>query len=73
MFHIPTNDHDGADTLHGGIYGWDRRAWTLTHKTQSADGASVTYVHYDQGDEGFPGIVVATVRRLFFLAEWVGN
>jgi len=52
-FHIPTNDHDGQDTLHGGIYGWDRRNWTIVSKTPS----SVTYHHLDPADEGFPGNV----------------
>ncbi|EIN08587.1 galactose mutarotase-like protein [Punctularia strigosozonata HHB-11173 SS5] len=59
VYHITTNDHDGADTLHGGIYGWDRRTWTIVEKTSS----SVTYIHYDQGDEGFPGIVITTATH----------
>jgi aldose 1-epimerase len=76
VYHIPTNDHNGilrdisvllpllthqilgADTLHGGIYGWDRRTWTITEKNST----SVTYMHYDNADEGFPGIVITTVR-----------
>ncbi|OJT14643.1 Aldose 1-epimerase [Trametes pubescens] len=55
VFHIPTNDHDGQDTLHGGIYGWDRRNWTIVEKTKT----SVTYLHIDDADEGFPGTVTA--------------
>ncbi|KAI0666056.1 galactose mutarotase-like protein [Trametes maxima] len=55
VFHIPTNDHDGQDTLHGGIYGWDRRNWTIVEKSK----ASVTYFHLDDADEGFPGVVKA--------------
>ncbi|KAF9456954.1 galactose mutarotase-like protein [Collybia nuda] len=55
VYHIPTNDHDGQVTLHGGIYGWDRRNWTLVSKSPS----SVTYKHIDAGDEGFPGTVTA--------------
>ena len=31
----------GQDTLHGGIYGWDRRNWTVLART----GTSVTYHH----------------------------
>ncbi|KAF9558602.1 galactose mutarotase-like protein [Agrocybe pediades] len=52
-YHIPTNDQNGQVTLHGGIYGWDRRNWTLVDKSPS----SVTYMHVDDADEGFPGTV----------------
>ncbi|KAG5350683.1 hypothetical protein C0989_009821 [Termitomyces sp. Mn162] len=45
----------GEVTLHGGIYGWDRRNWTIVSKTQT----SVTYKHIDAADEGFPGNVTA--------------
>ncbi|KAI0365440.1 galactose mutarotase-like protein [Pilatotrama ljubarskyi] len=55
VYHIPTNDHDGQDTLHGGIYGWDRRNWTIVDKSKT----SVTYFHLDDADEGFPGTVKA--------------
>ncbi|KAH8111265.1 galactose mutarotase-like protein [Phellopilus nigrolimitatus] len=55
VFHIPTNDHDGLDTLQGGIYGWDRHNWTITAKTAT----SVTYKHIDAANEGFPGNVTA--------------
>ncbi|KAK7691103.1 hypothetical protein QCA50_006206 [Cerrena zonata] len=55
VFHIPTNDHDNQDTLHGGIVGWDRRNWTITSKSRT----SVTYRHVDEADEGFPGTVTA--------------
>ncbi|TEB31056.1 galactose mutarotase-like protein [Coprinellus micaceus] len=55
VFHVPTNDHDGQVTLHGGIYGWDRRNWTIVAKSPT----SVTYKHVDAGDEGFPGTVTA--------------
>ncbi|KAI0048896.1 galactose mutarotase-like protein [Auriscalpium vulgare] len=58
-FHIPTNDNKGADTIHGGIYGWDRRNWTLV----SSSPMSVTYQHIDNADEGFPGTVVAFVTH----------
>ncbi|PAV15549.1 galactose mutarotase [Pyrrhoderma noxium] len=53
VYHIPTNDHDGQDTLHGGIYGWDRRNWTIVEKSRER----VTYKHIDTADEGFPGNV----------------
>ncbi|KAM5537817.1 hypothetical protein V8D89_008585 [Ganoderma adspersum] len=59
VYHIPTNDHDGQDTLHGGIYGWDRRNWTVLARTDT----SVTYHHLDAADEGFLGDVEATVTH----------
>ncbi|KAF8661212.1 hypothetical protein AX16_001492 [Volvariella volvacea WC 439] len=62
-YHIPTNDRDGQVTLHGGIYGWDRRNWTLVARTPS----SVTYRHIDNGDENFPGVVTA------YATHTVGN
>ncbi|KAL0567837.1 hypothetical protein V5O48_014158 [Marasmius crinis-equi] len=58
VYQIPTNDHDalsGADTLHGGIFGWDRRNWTIVSRSPT----SVTYKHLDAADEGFPGNVTA--------------
>ena len=51
----------GQDTLHGGIYGWDRRNWTIVTKSPT----SVTYHHLDAADEGFPGNVSAYVRPGF--------
>ncbi|KAG6872448.1 hypothetical protein C0995_009705 [Termitomyces sp. Mi166 len=45
----------GQVTLHGGIYGWDRRNWTIVSKTPT----SVTYKHLDAADEGFPGNITA--------------
>ncbi|KAH9910660.1 galactose mutarotase-like protein [Epithele typhae] len=59
VYHIPTNDHDGEDTLHGGIYGWDRRNWTIVERNAT----SVTYNHLDMADEGFPGFVDANVTH----------
>ena len=49
----------GQDTLHGGIYGWDRRNWTIVQKSKT----SVTYLHIDDADEGFPGTVTAYVSH----------
>ncbi|KAJ7678706.1 galactose mutarotase-like protein [Mycena rosella] len=52
-------DFCGQVTLHGGIYGWDRRNWTLV----SASPTSVTYQHIDTADEGFPGTVTVTATH----------
>ncbi|KAJ7121117.1 galactose mutarotase-like protein [Mycena epipterygia] len=62
VFHTPLNDHNGEDTLHGGIYGWDRRNWTLV----STSPTSVTYQHIDSADEGFPGTVIVTATHSVF-------
>ncbi|KAJ6607926.1 galactose mutarotase-like protein [Mycena sp. CBHHK59/15] len=53
VYHTPKNDHNSEVTLHGGIYGWDRRNWTIVQ----ASPMSVTYQHIDPADEGFPGKV----------------
>ncbi|TFK23498.1 galactose-1-epimerase [Coprinopsis marcescibilis] len=55
IYTIPTNDHDGQVTLHGGLTGWDRRNWTVVDRSPT----SVTYRHVDEGHEGFPGTVTA--------------
>ena len=56
---IPQND--GQNTLHGGVYGWDRRNWTVIAKTKS----SVTYFYLDSGEEGWPGAVAAIVSCFY--------
>ncbi|KAI0031683.1 galactose mutarotase-like protein [Vararia minispora EC-137] len=62
-FHVSTNENNGADTLHGGFLGWDRREWTKVAQSKS----SVTYSHFDAGDEGFPGNV--TIFATFTLGS----
>ncbi|KAL9113707.1 MAG: hypothetical protein Q9227_002152 [Pyrenula ochraceoflavens] len=53
-YHIPANEHGGADTLHGGTVGYDQRNWTVTAKT--AD--SITFTLLDDAFEGFPGTLL---------------
>ncbi|KIV91716.1 hypothetical protein PV10_06229 [Exophiala mesophila] len=53
-FHIPTNENDGADTLHGGDVGYDQRNWTVVANSSS----SITFSLLDTGYEGFPGTVL---------------
>jgi aldose 1-epimerase len=56
VYTLPAND--GANTLHGGPDGFDKRVWT---PRQLPDGGlELTYVSKD-GDEGFPGNLKATV------------
>ncbi|KAJ7204777.1 galactose mutarotase-like protein [Mycena pura] len=67
VYHTPKNDHNGEsfnkcnpiNTLHGGIYGWDRRNWTVVETSPT----SITYQHIDYADEGFPGIVHVTATH----------
>ncbi|KAF8920625.1 galactose mutarotase-like domain-containing protein [Mucidula mucida] len=61
VYHTALNDHDGSlqQTIHGGLYGWDRRNWTIVEKTST----SVTYTHLDPADEGFPGNVTVFARH----------
>ena len=55
-YHIPANDHAGADTLHGGTVGYDQRNWTVIASSTS----SITFSLLDTGFEGFPGTVLTT-------------
>jgi len=57
-YHIPTNEHGGLDTLHGGSFGYDQRNWTVTAYNTS----SITFTLLDpSGEQGFPGAVVSHV------------
>ncbi|KAL4931142.1 aldose epimerase family protein [Aspergillus undulatus] len=53
-YHIPTNENDGLNSLHGGEVGYDKRNWTVTAQTNS----SITFSFYDRALEGFPGDVL---------------
>ena len=52
--HIPENEHNGTDTLHGGFVGYDQQNWTVA----SVSGNSITFSFYDQAQSGFPGDVL---------------
>jgi aldose 1-epimerase len=56
QYHIPANDHAGADTLHGGTVGYDQRNWTVIASSTS----SITFSLLDTGFQGFPGTVLTT-------------
>jgi len=58
-FQLPTND--GANTLHGGAEGFDKRVWSAVPGS-SADGQTLelAYVSKD-GEQGFPGTLTAKV------------
>lgn len=53
--------NNGDNTLHGGVFGFDKRVWTA-EEVPSADGAAMEfrYVSVD-GEEAFPGTVAAKV------------
>ena len=60
QFTTPLNDK--TNTLHGGPKGWDKHVWAIKDVQQGADSASVTFtLTSPDGDEGFPGTVVAEV------------
>ena len=52
--HIPENEHNGEDTLHGGFVGYDQQNWTVASHT----GNSITFMFYDEAKQGFPGDVL---------------
>ncbi len=50
--------NDGANTLHGGLRGFDKRLWTA--KAASPESLELTYLSKD-GEEGYPGNLSVTV------------
>jgi aldose 1-epimerase len=50
--------NDGANSLHGGAHGFDKRVWTA--KELPDGGLELTYLSKD-GEEGYPGNLKATV------------
>ncbi|CAN6652195.1 hypothetical protein TRVA0_025S01882 [Trichomonascus vanleenenianus] len=55
VYHVPTNEHDGADTLHGSFIGYDQRNWTVV----AHDTTSITFRLYDNNFEHFPGQLIS--------------
>lgn len=53
-YHIPNNENNGTNTLHGGIVGYDQRNWTVASYNES----SITFMLEDNGYEGFPGRII---------------
>lgn len=52
--HIPENENNGTDTLHGGDVGYDQRNWTVV----SVNSSSITFSLLDNAYEGFPGSII---------------
>ena len=58
-YHLPKNN--GPNTLHGGTNAWNKQVWSpKTTLTSSGASLALTYTSPD-GQDGFPGTVVATV------------
>jgi aldose 1-epimerase len=58
-YHLPINN--GVNTLHGGTDAWNQQVWApTTTTTGNAVSLALTYTSPD-GQDGFPGTVVATV------------
>ncbi|KAL2008143.1 hypothetical protein VTN00DRAFT_8125 [Thermoascus crustaceus] len=53
-YHVPANENNGMDTLHGGFVGYDQRNWTVTSTSKNA----VTFTLLDKALEDFPGDVI---------------
>ena len=54
-YSIPANENGGANTLHGGLIGYDQRNWTVTAQSDT----SITFTLLDDGFEGFPGSIIS--------------
>jgi len=53
---VPTNEHGGLNTLHGGTIGYDQRNWTVVASNDSA----ISMTLLDTSFENFPGTVLTT-------------
>jgi aldose 1-epimerase len=56
-YHVTPNE--GANSLHGGKRGFDKRVWSVVHADDHS--LELRYVSKD-GEEGYPGTLTATVR-----------
>jgi len=57
VYHVTPNE--GANSLHGGKRGFDKRLWTVVHADEHS--IELRYVSPD-GEEGYPGTLTTTVR-----------
>lgn len=66
---IPTNEHGGLNTLHGGRVGYDQRNWTVVSHNET----SITFSLLDEGFEGFPGSVVTYATYTVEPNRWISR
>lgn len=52
--HVSANENHGADSLHGGIVGYDQRNWTIVSHTTT----TITFSLLDDAFEDYPGRVM---------------
>jgi len=52
--------NDGPNTLHGGVKGFDKVAWTARESSKNPPALELTYVSPD-GEEGYPGKLTSIV------------
>ncbi len=62
-YQLPINN--GANSLHGGVHGFDRKVWKAKVEGESL---VLTYVSKD-GEEGYPGTLTATVKYSLTASE----
>lgn len=66
-YHVPPNENNNNDTLHGGPNGWDYRNFTIVNHTKD----SITFSIVDpDGQEGFPGEVVSYITYTMTPNTW---
>ncbi|KAJ7068416.1 galactose mutarotase-like domain-containing protein [Mycena amicta] len=60
-FQIVENEHNGTDTLHGGLIGYDQRPWKVVKQTKNSVAFTLVDPNADFDSQGFPGTVVTTI------------
>lgn len=63
---VTANAHDGTATLNGGKKGWGRLDWAVPGNEKD----SITFVMFDKGKNGFPGLFVGCVTHTVTPYEW---
>jgi len=63
---IPANAYGGTATFNGGKKGWGRLDWAVPSNEKD----SITFVMFDKGKNGFPGLFVGCVTHTVSPFEW---
>lgn len=64
---ITANAYNGAAVFNGGEKGWGRLDWAIPSKTETD---TITFVMFDRGNNGFPGLFVGCVTHTVSPYEW---